>query len=153
MTDSSRVRWKAFAPDSALGWTLGVVSAGLAVRLLVLVRRYSVNLLFWDEWDYLHYLWPGHTHGFWPSFTLLFGPIRMGIGLNLIEAVLQLTRWDTRMLAYVHAGFFILSCGGVLALKRRLFGHWAWPDVMIPAVLLSLSQTAPLFWVRNLPHG
>ena len=62
--------------------------------VLSCASRYSVNLLYSDQWDYYGPLFRGE--GIVKQFTYLHPPHRQGLGLVLIGWLAPLTHWNTR---------------------------------------------------------
>ena len=65
----------------------------LSWRLLRFIGEKSVNVLFWDQWDFYDPLF--EHKGLCELFRWQHGPHRMGIGLVLTKVVAELSRWDT----------------------------------------------------------
>ena len=79
----------------------------MAIRLADFVNRYAVNILYWDQWDFLRGLFDGAD--LWSLFRWQHGPQRQGLG-NLIIAVLySATGWDGRVDAAATAVVMLLS--------------------------------------------
>ena len=55
------------------------VSAGLGARTVLLVRRYSVNILYWDQWDFYSPLFENA-----PDLAILFLADRAGAPGNRV---------------------------------------------------------------------
>jgi hypothetical protein len=111
----------------------------LASRFFLVMAKYSVNFLWWDQWDYLGAFFRGN-----PSIVTLFtwqhGPHREGLGLLLDKFLFPLTRWNTRADVFVIGACIFAAMILALLLKRRLFGAIAYYDVAIPALFLTLAQ-------------
>ena len=76
-------------------WIIGAAFVVMAVRLALFLNRYTVNLVYWDQWDFLTGLIDGADT--WTLFRWQHGPQRQGIG-NLIIAVLYTaTGWNGRV--------------------------------------------------------
>jgi hypothetical protein len=125
-----------------------VVSAALLLRMIDL---HAVNVLFYDQFDFLQPLM--HGAGQWRLFSLQHGPIRLGLGSLFIEAVYRLSRWDTRVEGFATAGIYFVSVGVALLLKRRAVGPLTWMDLIIPALILSRSQWEILVVTPDAAHG
>ena len=92
-----------------------VTVAFLAVlcHLVLAVWRFSVNILFWDQWDFYT---PLFNHApLWQIFVWQHGPHREGIGLVLDKLVLESSGWNSRAEALFMAGALLaeaLAAGG-----------------------------------------
>src|SRR4030095_16264167 len=76
-------------------WIIAAAFVVMAVRLALYLNRYAVNLVYWDQWDFLSGLFDGADT--WTLFRWQHGPQRQGIG-NLIIAVLYTaTGWNGRV--------------------------------------------------------
>jgi hypothetical protein len=107
-------------------------------RLLDLINQKSVNILFWDQWDFLTPLFEGK--GAWDLFNWQHGLHRMGAGYFLIQALAELTGWNTRADAFAILGLVMLAALAALLLKKRLFGSLSAWDVLVFAIFLTASQ-------------
>jgi hypothetical protein len=132
------------AAGKRIRWAAGVVATGLSLflagRFLVLIDRYSVNTLFWDEWEF-YFLLRRQT-GLWELFTHQHGPHRMGVGLVLSHFIAPITGWNIRAECFAMGFIIAASVVAALALKRRLFGKLAWHDAVIPLLLFTPMQYA-----------
>ena len=134
------------------GWL--VIAAAFLIcggRLFAFVNRYSANVLFWDEWDYLSGLFLGETQ--WRLFTWQHGPHRMGLGMLVIQAVFGLSHWDSRALSFVNAGTYLAAALLALWLKKRILGPLTAFDAIIPLLFLTLSHWETWVGVTNPAHG
>jgi hypothetical protein len=117
---------------------LGGATALLGARLFVLIYQKSVNILFWDQWDFLTPLFQQKTG--WALFTWQHGPHRMGIGYFLIQLLAGWTGWNTRADAFASLALVVLALVAALFLKKRLFGSLSPWDVLIVALFLTATQ-------------
>src|SRR5437867_2674124 len=112
--------------------------AAFATRLALLIDRNAVNVLFWDEWDYLQPL--RDQFSAWRLFSWQHGPHRMGLGYFFIAAVYGASGWDGRVEAFATGVVFVLITALALVLKRVVVGRFTWLDICIPALLLTTAQ-------------
>ena len=126
---------------------VSTVFVAVAFRLALTVWRYSVNLVFWDQWDFYTPLF--NRASLWGIFTWQHGPHREGIGLVLDKFVLELTRWNSRAEALFMVGALCAAAVVVLSLKQRLFGRLDYSDVVIPCLLLTFAQMEALVGEAN----
>ncbi|MDT5156628.1 MAG: hypothetical protein QOC61_326 [Acidobacteriota bacterium] len=126
-------------------------SVALGVRMLLLVRHYSVNILVLDEWDYYEPLFRGMS--LWRYFIWQVGPIRQGIGFLIYKYVSELSSWDSRAvgLASYAVVFAALLCA--LWLKKRLSGRLTYADMAIPTLFLTPVLTGAYTMIPNPAHG
>ena len=135
-----------------LAWALPLVAlAALTIRLLLYVRRYAVDVLYRDQWDFLDPLFRGD--GPWAMFVLQHGPHRQGLGGLLLAWVLPASAWSLRVEAMVSV--LILVLGGALAWAtvRRATGATAWTDVVAPLLCLGGGLEEILVGTSNPAHG
>ena len=133
------------------GILIFAVSLVSAIRLLVYTGEFSVNMMFWDQWDFYRPLFDGS--GLIEAFRWQHGPHRQGLGAILIGVVAWLTAWDGRGDAFLVAGALILSTVLALWLKYRLIGKWSAFDMWIPVLFLSLGQYELVTIVPNVAAG
>ncbi len=118
-----------------------VVIAALGSRFFLIVWKYSINVFYLDQWEYLT---PFFRHQ--PAFTELFfllpagGPIREGLGLIADKFLYPLTHWNVRIDAFMIGGIIFAAMLLALLLKSKLFGPLAYSDMVIPAIFLNLQQ-------------
>src|SRR5215470_5105440 len=127
-----------------------VVSAAVVAtsyRLLQAVDRYSVNVLFWDQWDFYTPLFSRAS--LWRIFTWQHGPHREGIGLVIDKFVLDATRWNSRAEVLFMVAVLIAATLAALKLKERLFGSISYGDLAIPCLLLTFAQMEALVGAPN----
>jgi hypothetical protein len=132
-------------------WIVGSAFVLLALRLAAFVNRYAVDILFWDQWDFLQGLFDGADA--WTLFRWQHGPQRQGIG-NLIHAALySATGWDTRADAAASALLMLLAAAAALWLVKRVCGALSPWDVAVPLIFLTTSSAETYFVAPNLAHG
>jgi hypothetical protein len=130
---------------------VGAACVFFAGRLFLFIDRYAVDVLFWDQWDFLAGLREGASP--WQLFSWIHGPIRMGLGYLFIAAVYRLSGWNDRTLAFAIAGVLVAACLGALLLKRRISGRLSILDVCIPALILTTAQFEAFIGTPNPAHG
>lgn len=131
---------------------LSLVYTALLVRLVWFVDRYAVNVLFWDQWDFLTYLFHGNLN-LWDHFRLQHGPHRQGLGGVILAILYPLSGWNVRMEAFFAVALVAISCLLALAVKGRLFGKFHWADSVIPLAYFTLLQYEIFVGTPNLAHG
>lgn len=120
----------------------------LGARFFLLIAKYSVNVFWWDQWEYLEPFFRGNPR-FLELFTWQVGPHREGVGLVLDKFLYPLTHWDTRVDAYL-IGFCIFAAMLLaLHLKRRSFGAITYTDIAIPLLFLTVAQFETLLGTPN----
>ena len=136
------------------GFAAAVLAASCAffgVRFFHFIDAYAVNVLFWDQWDYLQGL--RHGAGAWQLFSWIHGPHRMGLGYLFIAAVYGISGWDDRAEAFATGGLFVVILGLILLLKRRIAGRFTWMDACIPPLLFTTAQFEIFIGTPNAAHG
>jgi hypothetical protein len=118
--------------------SLGLVTLATTAHLFLKIHRNTINILFSDQWDTYNPLFS--DYGIWQSFTHQHGPIRLGVGIFVSEAVAIVTGWNTRGEAFVVGLMLVLI--GIMAvyLKWRLFKKLTIWDSLIPMICLSPAQ-------------
>jgi hypothetical protein len=134
-----------------LGALIAAVTVLLAIRLLAFTREFSVNMMFWDQWDFYRPYFEGA--GPLAVFRQQHGPHRQGLGGILIGVVASLTAWDGRGDAFLVAGTLVVATVLALWLKHRVIGTWSVFDLWIPALFLSLGQYELVTIVPNVAHS
>jgi hypothetical protein len=141
-----RARARALRPLPRLAVTAAAVIFGL--RFFSLIWNYSVNVLFWDQWDLLGPFFH-HSPGFRELFFEQWGPHREGLGLIADKFLYPLTNWDVRAESLMIGGCIFAAMLLALLLKHKLFGPLAYSDVVIPAIFLTLMQYESLIVTPN----
>lgn len=116
-----------------------IAAVVFSLPLIAFVSWYSVNVLLWDQWDYYGMFFQ-HL-GFWGIFDWQHGHHRMGVGGIILWIVNQLTHWDMRAVSFVTALVILVSALLALRLKEKVFGQMTFTDIVIPACMLTMTQT------------
>lgn len=134
------------------------MAAVLAVALLssihffLFVDRYSVEILFSDQWDFLDE-WFVKIPSVAELFVRQHGPHREGVALIADKYLYELTHWSSRAESFMLAGSIVLAMALALRLKQQLFGRLAYSDVVIPVVFLSTTQYENVIGALNPAHS
>lgn len=132
-------------------WIIASVFVLMGVRLATFVNRYAVNILFWDQWDFLQGLFDGADA--WTLFRWQHGPQRQGIG-NLIGAVIySATGWNGRADAAASAVVLLLAALAGLWLVKRVCGTLRPWDAVVPLIFLTTASAETYFVSPNMAHG
>ena len=132
-------------------WLVTGVFVVLAVRLANFINRYTVNIIYWDQWDFLQGLFDGADA--WTLFRWQHGPQRQGLG-NLIIAVLYpATGWNGRADAAASAFVMVLTAAAGLWLVKRLCGRLRPWDVVVPLLFMTTSNAETYVAAPNIAHG
>ena len=83
---------------------IAAVLALLAIRLLAFTREYSVNMMFWDQWDFYAPLFS--RQGLLASFRQQHGPHRQGLGGVYLSSGTAINNWDVSCQASNPDGYF-----------------------------------------------
>lgn len=124
----------------------------LLARMLWFVDQYSVNVLFWDQWDYLTLLF-NENNNLRDNFLIQHGPHRQGLGGVWAAIVYPLVNWNIRVDAFVSVLLIAVATLVVLVTKLRVVGRLHWADSAIPAAFFTLLQYEILIGTVNLAHG
>jgi len=117
-----------------LGWVFsGAFTICLGTRLFRLIDQYSVNLLFWDNFNYYFLL--ADRWNYWQRFTAQLGPHREGFGLLLSSIIAPLTNWNMRAEAFCIGAILVIAMLLCLLVKRRAFNRLEWYDVIVISAL------------------
>jgi len=129
-----------------------VVAFGLLCgRLFRLIDRYSVNVLFWDQWDLFDAFFEDASA--WELFRWGHGPHRQGIAFLLTRALMDATAWNSRAEAFMIGALVALAAALALLLRRRLFGALTPMDVAILLLVLTPAQYGIFIHTPNASHG
>ena len=123
----------------------------LTLRLFMLVDKYAVNILFWDQWDFYNAFFQNRS--LWEVFSWQHGPHRQGVGFVFTKFLAELSGWNSRTEAFAITGIICLSTILALYLRLRLFGPLFWGDVAIPLTFLTPAQYEIFIITPNLSHG
>ncbi|HUO24637.1 MAG TPA: hypothetical protein VMU61_03160 [Candidatus Aquilonibacter sp.] len=134
------------------GFSILAVTAVLGIRFFGMIQKYSVDVLYSDQWDFLKPFFVNQT-GIVRLFLRQHGPHREGIGLLPDKFLYPLTHWNSRVDSFV-IGIVIFSAMLLaLLLKRKLYGPFEYSDVAIPVIFLSLAQYEILLSAPNPAHS
>ena len=129
--------------------SIGLVSS-IALSILVVVRwwyyidSYSVNILFWDQWDFYNALFD--KKNMWELFHMQFGPHRMGVGFIFTKAIASFSGWNTRAEDFAIGGVVCLAMVVALVLRTKLGPRLCWTDIAIPLIFLTPIQYRIYSW-------
>ncbi|MER2564535.1 MAG: hypothetical protein ABTQ32_27650 [Myxococcaceae bacterium] len=132
-------------------WLLGLAFVVLAVRLGHFVDRFAVNLVFWDQWDFLQGLFDDAS--LWELFRRQHGPHRQGVANLLIAGEYALTGWNGRADAALAAIVMALTGLGGLWWVRRVTGSLTGWDVVVLLLFLTTTNSETYVGTPNLAHG
>lgn len=127
-------------------------SALLAARLFLIVKRYSVNVLYHDQWifdDATIF----QNHSLLEIFRWQHGPHRLGLGGVLSEVIEPSLHWNSRYEAFGVWGIICLGCVAAIWLKIRLFARLGYADIVIPLLFFTPVQYESLIGGVSPSHG
>jgi hypothetical protein len=127
------------------------LSIFILARWFFLIDKYSVNMLFWDQWDFMGGLF--EHKGPWELFSWQHGPHRQGVGFFLTKLTADLSGWNTRVECFMIGSVICLAAIIALLLKRRLTGGISAFDLAIPLLYLSPLQFELFANTPNVSHG
>jgi hypothetical protein len=143
------MKWmRRFRPE----WVLWPVTLLLAWRFLRLISHYSVNILYWAEWEFNDgELFERHT---WlETFRWQHGPHRQGLGALVTLWLQPLSSWDARIQDLTLGAIVVVATCAALLLKKRLTGSYSIFDVVIPLAFLTPASFETYTVVANPSHG
>jgi len=129
-----------------------VTVAVLGVRFFLFIRKYSVNIFFLDQWDYLR-LFFNRQANIANLFSLEHAPHREGVGLLPDLLLYPLSHWNSRVDSFVIGGAIFAAMLIALRLKCRLYGPLSYSDVAIPLIFLAVNQFETLVITPNPSHS
>ncbi len=129
-----------------------VAIAALGCLFFHFIWKYSVNVIFWDQWVYLDSFFH-HSAGLKELFFKQWGPHREGLGLLPDMILYPLTRWNTRAESRLIGASIFLALMVALLVKRKLFGPIAYSDVAIPLMFLNMTQWEVMVGTPNPAHS
>jgi hypothetical protein len=129
-----------------------LVFAAVAGRQLAYVSRYTVNLMYGDQWAI--YLPQFKGQGWWASFFFQHGPHREGAGMLLARFLANLSGWNSRWDAFAALSLLIAAAVLAVGLARR-FGAARDPLLAagLPLLFLNVHQYEVFVGPVNLSHG
>ena len=131
---------------------IAVVAAALGIRFFRFISQYSVNVLFYDQWDFFGSFFRGK-----PTFAELFfwqhGPHREGVGLVADWFLYPATHWNVRAESFLIGACIFIAMILALWIKRKLFGAFGYSDVAIPLIFLTLAQYETLIGTPNAAYA
>jgi hypothetical protein len=122
--------------------------AALGIKFFYFISAYSVNVLYYDQWDYFTPLFQGTTDPM-ALFLWQHGPHRMGLGLISSNLLYRPTHWNTRAESFMIGGCIFAALLIAIWLKKALFGPITYFDVAIPLIFLNLMQYETLIGTPN----
>jgi len=124
----------------------------LGARFFWIIRKYSVNIFFMDQWDYLTPFFQQKAT-FANLFFLEHGPHREGVGLLADKFLYPLTHWNARVDSFVIGSIAFASMLVALRLRYLLYGALSYSDIAIPAICLTMQQYEMVLFTPNPSHS
>lgn len=121
-------------------------------RLFLLIWRYSVNVLLWDQWD-IDDATLFQQHSVWKMFRWQYGPHRQGLGALLQKLIDPRIHWNSRYEAFAIGAILFVAAVLALLLKMRLVGGIRYADIFIPLLFLTPLQYERLIAAINPTQG
>jgi len=133
-------------------WLIAAAFLLLAIRLALFVNRYAVNILYWDQWDFLQGLFDGANS--WSLFRWQHGPQRQGLNNLILALVYSATGWNGRADAAASAAAMLLAAAAALWVVKRVAGSSLRPwDIVVPLLFLTTANAENYVAAPNLSHG
>src|SRR5579884_15808 len=137
------------APVWLVPLCLLALAAYRAFRIAGLISTYAVNIPYLDEWDFL----PFHGESWVQLFFHQHGPHREGLGLVWQVAMLSLTGWQDKTVAYLMILLLGLATLLALLLTRLITGRLTLADSMLVVLLLTPAQWELIFVIPHAAHS
>ena len=150
------MKWRLTGKNQISKIVLGTLACCLSLfviaRFFYLIDLYSVNILFYDNWDFYSVLMSKHS--LWQVFSWQYaGPCRAGLGFIFTEVIAKLSGWNIRAETFASGIIVFLAMLLALGLKKRLFKSFSWTDVAIPLMFFTPLQYEFFVNTPNLSHG
>ena len=124
----------------------------VGTKFFAFIDRYSVNLFYWDHWDFENGPLFEH-HSLWQIFRWQHGPHCQGFG-GLVSALIDpLFHWSSRAQSFEAGILVLLASVCALWLRRRIWGKLEYFDVAIPFLFLVRNQAVSFIAGANIAHG
>ena len=121
-------------------------------RWFYLIDKYSVNILFYDEWDF--YVAHFQDFSLLKTFTLQFGPHRQGLGFLLTRLLDHFSGWNIRVITFAIGVLTFLASIVYVFVKKKLFKNISPIDlVVIVFIVLTPTQHGIFTNTPNISHG
>lgn len=132
-------------------WLIAAAFLLLAIRLALFVNRYAVNILYWDQWDFLQGLFDGASP--WSLFRWQHGPQRQGLGNLVLALVYDATGWNGRADAAASAAAMLFAAAAAIWVVKRVAGALRPWDIVVPLMFLTTANAENYVAAPNLSHG
>jgi hypothetical protein len=143
---------RVWRPSTGPVLAIAAVIAALGSRFFLVIWKYSINVFFYDQWEYLTPFFR-HQPGLAELFFLQHGPHREGLGLIADKFLYPLTHWNARVDAFIVGASIFAAMLLALRLKYGLFGTLSYSDVSIPLIFLTLQQSETMIGTPNPAYG
>ena len=124
----------------------------LGIRFFTFISDYAVNVLFYDQWDFLSLFFKGNP-GPGQLFLYQHGPHREGLGLIVDSFLYPATSWNTRAESFFIGACIFAAALVALLLKYRLFGRLSYGDIAIPLIFLTTAQYETFIGTPNAAYS
>jgi len=128
-----------------------LLSSVILIRWWYYIDKYSVNILYWDQWDYYTPIF--ENDHLWGLFFWQHAWHRQGIGFILSKILADLSGWNIRYESFAIGTMMCLATLCALILKTKLFRDISWSDVAIPLIFLTPLQYELFLTINNLSIG
>lgn len=127
---------------------VAIATLALGFRFFGFISKYSVNVLFYDQWDFLRLFFRGDP-GLSELFFLQHGPPREGLGLIADKFLYSWTHWSVRAESFMIGACIFAALLLALLLKKKLLGALSYSDISFPLIFLTLAQHDTLIGTPN----
>ncbi len=138
-------------PPRAASVIVLIGALALLLRLLVFVRRFSIDLVYWDQWGFLDPFF--RQASLLEAFRWQHGPHRQGVASLIYAFLLPATSWSGQAEALLALALVACSCSIALLIKQALAGPIRLFDIFIPLAFFGLSSNELFVGAQNLANG
>lgn len=129
---------------------IGVSFAVGILRLAAIVRTHVVDVLSWDQWDFLQPVFDGAP--LWDSFRWQHGSHRQGPGGVLLALLYPATGFSNRAEGWAALACFALAALGAVWLITR-HARPSVLDAIVPCIVLTTASWETWGATQNLAYG
>lgn len=138
-------------PPRAATVIVVIGALALLLRLFVFVRRFSIDLVYWDQWGFLEPFF--RQASLLEAFRWQHGPHRQGVAALIYAFLLPATSWSGQAEALLALALVACSCSIALLIKRAVAGPILLFDIFIPLACFGLSSYELFVGAQNLANG
>ena len=131
--------------------TIAAIYVVLTLQLTLFVDTYAVNILWWDQWDFLKPFF--EEKGYLDIFMQQHGPHRQGLAFVLTSLIYKATNWNVRIEAFFMVGLLFFTSLLFSYTTVRLNKGFSFFDAAVPLMILSPTFYETVYQTANASHG